>query len=82
MGSSYLEGSVGFTEKNYSDTTAERIDAEVRKIIDHEHARATEILKERRGLLEALVDKLIAVETLDGEALRQLVEQNTRKAAE
>ncbi|HEX4475939.1 MAG TPA: ATP-dependent zinc metalloprotease FtsH, partial [Polyangiaceae bacterium] len=82
MGSSYLEGSVGFTEKNYSDTTAERIDAEVRKIIDHEHARATEILKERRGILEALVDKLIAVETLDGEALRQLVEQNTRKAAE
>jgi cell division protease FtsH len=82
MGSSYLEGSVGFTEKNYSDTTAERIDAEVRKIIDHEHARATEILKERRGILEALVDKLIAVETLDGEALRQLVEQNPRKAAE
>ncbi len=82
MGSSYLEGPVAFTEKNYSDVTAQRIDAEVRKIIDHEHERATEILKERRGVLEALVEKLMAVETLDGEALRQLVEQNTRKAAE
>jgi cell division protease FtsH len=70
--SRFLEG-IGIEERNYSEQTAQAIDAEVRAILDAEHARARGILEARRGVLERLARRLIEVETLDKEAIDALV---------
>jgi cell division protease FtsH len=59
----YLGG--GFAgEKPFSEETARVIDAEVLKIINDSHATATRLLAEHRTQLDALVEALLARETL------------------
>ena len=72
-GPSFLEGPMSLGERNFSEDTARKIDDEVRKIMDAEHARAIAIVKERRPLLDALVARLLVEETLDRDALDALV---------
>ena len=47
-----------------------------------QHARATQIVRQRRPLLDALVGRLLVEETLDQAALEDLVAAYTKKAAE
>ena len=64
--SPYLGGDVGFGgEKPFSETTAALIDAEVQSIIGESHKQAIALLSKHRGALDALVDALLAHETLD-----------------
>ena len=81
-GPSYLEGPVSLVDRNFSEQTGQQIDREVRKIVDDQHARATEIIRERRPLLDALVGRLLVEDTLDQAALEDLVTTYTKKAAE
>ncbi|HEX5045949.1 MAG TPA: ATP-dependent zinc metalloprotease FtsH [Gammaproteobacteria bacterium] len=60
----YLGGSFG-GEKPFSEATARIIDAEVQKIIDESHEEAKTLLRKHRRELDALVDALLARETLD-----------------
>jgi cell division protease FtsH len=62
--SRFLEG-MGMEERTYSEETARTIDAEVRAILQDQHRRATEILTEKRDLLERMTRRLLEVETLD-----------------
>lgn len=80
-GPSFLESPINLTERNFSDATAELIDAEVRKIIDTEHTRARRIIADRRPVLDALVERLLAEETLDRDALNELVMAEEKKRA-
>ncbi len=59
-------------QRNYSDEVAKQIDEEVRAIIDRSYERAMEVLQTNRHRLEALADKLIAEETVDGEEFEKL----------
>jgi cell division protease FtsH len=59
-------------QRNYSDEVAKTIDEEVRAIIDRAYERAMEVLETHRDRLEALADKLIAQETVDGEEFEKL----------
>jgi len=52
-----------------SGGTAEKIDAEVLRLLHEAHAKAEGILSGRRELLDRLRDLLLAVETIDGEDL-------------
>ena len=52
--------------RNYSERTAERIDGEVRAIIDNNYNRARDILTRRRDGLDALAEALLERETLEG----------------
>ena len=62
----YLGGVAGFVgEKPFSEDTARRIDIEVQNIIRDSHQRATELLAQHRKELDALVQALLARETLD-----------------
>jgi cell division protease FtsH len=61
---SYL-GSVFAGEKPFSEETARLIDAEVARIIRESHEQAKELLREHRKPLDALVEALLARETLD-----------------
>jgi cell division protease FtsH len=59
-------------QRNYSDEVAKQIDEEIRAIIDRAYERATEVLESHRDRLEALAQKLIAEETVDGEEFEKL----------
>ncbi len=68
----FLDGS-DMEEKNYSEETARRIDAEVRSILDAQMDRARKLIDERRDALEAIAHRLLEVETLDRPELEALV---------
>lgn len=62
----YLGGGAGFgAERPFSDDTARVIDAEVHRIIDECHRQALRLLELHRKALDALVEALLARETLD-----------------
>jgi cell division protease FtsH len=71
-GSQYLGGAVSFDERNFSEETAKRIDAEVARILDEEHARAKRVLGERRKELDAIANELLEKETLEREGLEAI----------
>jgi len=58
---------------DYSEQTARSIDDEVRRIIDEQHERATEILSQRHEVLLRAAQVLLAKETISGDALRELL---------
>ncbi|WP_158825444.1 ATP-dependent zinc metalloprotease FtsH [Mucilaginibacter lacusdianchii] len=59
--------------KPYSDTTAELIDAEVRKLIDDVYQRTKNLLNEKRAGLELLAAKLLEKEVLFQHDLEELL---------
>ncbi|WP_412050049.1 ATP-dependent zinc metalloprotease FtsH [Hoeflea sp. Naph1] len=63
-----------YFERNYSEATAEAMDAAVREVLREVSARALEILTENRDILESAASRLLEVETLDEAALRELAQ--------
>ena len=65
-------------ERNYSEETAQTIDAEARRLVEEQYQRATEVLEMNRVVLENLVTTLLDKETLQGpeleEALRGVID--------
>ena len=59
--------------KNISEATAQKIDAEVRRILDEAYRTAKTILTEKRQDLETLAKGLLEYETLTGEEIRDLL---------
>jgi len=53
--------------KNISETTAQKIDLEVRHLIDSNYERSKKILEDHMDKLHLLAEALIEYETLDGE---------------
>lgn len=60
-------------EPRYSEEIMSRIDAEVKKIVDDCFESARKILIEHKDQLITLSDKLLEVETLDGDEFRALL---------
>jgi cell division protease FtsH len=63
----------GDSPPEYSEATAQAIDAEIRRFLDQAHTRVVETLTARRTELEALAKLLIDREVVDGEALRRVI---------
>jgi cell division protease FtsH len=65
------DGAPGYwsAEKPYSEKTAEKIDAEVERIIGGSHEEARQLLAEHRGELDALARALLERETLEEEEI-------------
>ncbi len=59
--------------KDYSETTAQRIDDTIRSIIDIALGRAMQILTTNRNHLDTLTESLIVRETLDDAEIRELL---------
>jgi hypothetical protein len=55
------------SQSQVSDRTAERIDSEVRRIIEAAHAKVRKLLEDNRDVLDRLATKLIEVEVLSSE---------------
>ena len=56
---------------------ADRIDTEVCKIINHCEHIATEIILDNRVVIDLVVEKLLDLETIDGEEFRKIVREYT-----
>ncbi len=63
----------GAEERNYSETLAAKIDEEVRKIIDHGHKVAKDILHNNKEALKAIADALLEKETLEHEEFYEIL---------
>lgn len=60
-------------QRDYSESTADRIDEVVRGIVDEQLNRARQILTDHRGALDAVAEKLLEVETLDAKQVEELI---------
>jgi cell division protease FtsH len=60
--------------KKYSERTAEDIDAEVKRIIDEAHARATALIKKHKVAVELMTQMLMEFETLDADDVRKILD--------
>jgi len=61
--------------KNYSEEVASQIDEEVKRIVSECYERAKEILIKYRKQMEDIVEQLLEKETLEGEELRKILEE-------
>ena len=67
-----VPGMGGATE--YSESTAEIIDAEIREILAAQYKIAFDILSDKKDLLEKCAGLLLEKETLDGEELKKIID--------
>src|SRR5690606_38075415 len=58
---------------NYAEATAQRIDGEIKRIIDDAHETALRVLRERRDVLDELSTRLLEREVIEGDELRELL---------
>jgi cell division protease FtsH len=57
----------------YGEETAQKIDAEIKRILNDAHATARQILSDNRTKLEVVTRRLLEVEVMEGDELRQLL---------
>ncbi|PIE43178.1 MAG: ATP-dependent metalloprotease [Gammaproteobacteria bacterium] len=69
----FLGRSAGHTPKVYSPETAQRIDEEVRTIIDDCYEMAKKILVDNRDKLDMMADALMKYETIDSEQIAAIM---------
>jgi cell division protease FtsH len=67
--------------KRYSEETAREIDLELKRIIDHAHTKAKDILSEHRDALERVARRLLEVEVIDRDELERLIRGDGQKAS-
>jgi len=59
-------------QRDYSESVAATVDAEIRKFIENAHQEAFDILVANRATLDAMVVRLLEVETLNKEEIAQI----------
>ena len=59
----------------YSEETSREIDCEVRRIIDEQHARVSNLLQHHEGSLRRGATHLLGKETMTGDELKAIVAQ-------
>ncbi|HUR35437.1 MAG TPA: ATP-dependent zinc metalloprotease FtsH [Vicinamibacterales bacterium] len=57
----------------YSEETALKIDSEIKRLITEAHDTARRILTERRDQVDVIARRLLSVEVMEGEELRQIL---------
>jgi cell division protease FtsH len=59
--------------QDYSEATALKIDAEIKRIVTEQYDRAASLLTENRSVLERIAEALLEHEVLDAPQLKQLI---------
>ena len=62
------------THKNVSEATLQKVDAEIRRIIDEQYALAQRLLEENRDKVEAMTAALLEWETIDATQIKAIME--------
>ncbi len=64
----------GLQNKTISEATQQKVDAEIRRILDEQYAVAHRILEDKRSVVEAMTAALLEWETIDAEQVKALME--------
>jgi cell division protease FtsH len=64
---------MGRGSSNYSEDTAQKIDEEVKRLIDEAYATAKEVLLQHKDKLDVLAHALLEYETLDGNHIKEIM---------
>jgi cell division protease FtsH len=67
---------VDFEQAQHSDATREEIDREVRRIVDESHDRVDALLTRQRQALDAVAERLLEKEVIEGDELRAILEEH------
>ncbi|MBL8432132.1 MAG: ATP-dependent zinc metalloprotease FtsH [Dechloromonas sp.] len=59
--------------KNVSEATMQKVDAEIRRIVDEQYALARKLLEENRDKVEAMTQALLEWETIDAEQIDDIM---------
>ncbi len=62
------------THKNVSEASLQKVDAEIRRIIDEQYALARRLLEENRDKVEAMTAALLEFETIDADQINDIME--------
>ena len=62
------------THKNLSNSTAELVDKEIRRIVDEQYARARQIIEENRDKVEIMAKALLEWETIDADQINDIMD--------
>jgi cell division protease FtsH len=60
--------------KNVSETTMQKVDAEIRRIVDQQYALARKIIEDNRDKVEMMAKSLLEWETLDADQINDVME--------
>jgi cell division protease FtsH len=61
------------THKNVSESTMQKVDAEIRRIIDEQYALARQMLETNRDKVESMARALLEFETLDADQISDIM---------
>lgn len=67
------EGYFGMASKTISEATQQKVDAEIRSILDSQYALARKLLEENRDKVEAMTKALLNWETIDAEQVNDIM---------
>ena len=62
------------THKNLSNSTAELVDKEIRRIVDEQYSRARQIIEENRDKVEIMAKALLEWETIDADQINDIMD--------
>ena len=78
-GGGFLARDMMSQSKNYSEDTAQKIDGEIKGLIDHAYNEAERILNKNRELLDKISEALLEYETLDAKHISEIIEHGEMK---
>ncbi|MBM3367100.1 MAG: ATP-dependent zinc metalloprotease FtsH, partial [Betaproteobacteria bacterium] len=62
------------TQKNVSESTMQKVDEEIRRLIDRQYAAARKIIEDNRDKVETMARALLEMETLDADQVNDIME--------
>ena len=62
------------TQKNVSEATMQKVDQEIKRIIDEQYALARKLIEDNRAKVEAMAQALLEWETLDSEQIEDVMQ--------
>jgi len=62
------------TQKNVSEATMQKVDLEIRRIIDEQYGLARKLIEENRDKVEMMAKNLLELETLDSEQVEDIMQ--------
>lgn len=62
------------TQKNVSEATMQKVDAEIRRIVDEQYALARKLIEENKDKIEAMTKALLEWETINSDQIKDIME--------
>ena len=68
------------THKNMSEATLQKVDAEIRRMLDQQYALARRLIEENRDKVEAMTAALLELETIDADQIDDIMDGKPPRA--